>query len=82
MLSLGYEPKFLSAVRKIKDQSTKKKVVKQIKKIVQDPEIGKPMRHTRKGTREVYIHPFRLSYAYKKEENKIIFLELYHKDKQ
>ena len=40
------------------------------------------MRNVRKGTREVYIKPLRLSYAYIKEENKIIFLELYHKDQQ
>jgi len=40
------------------------------------------MRHARKGTRELYIKPYRLSYAYIKEENKIIFLNLYHKDEQ
>ena len=31
---------------------------------------------------ELYIPPFRLSYAYIKEENKIILLDLYHKNKQ
>jgi len=40
------------------------------------------MKYIRKGTREVYIPPFRLSYLYIKEENKIVFLDLYHKDKQ
>lgn len=40
------------------------------------------MRYARKGTREVYLKPFRLSYAYIKEENKIILLDLYHKKKQ
>jgi mRNA-degrading endonuclease RelE of RelBE toxin-antitoxin system len=35
-----------------------------------------------KGTRELYIGSFRLSYAYLKDENKIIFLDLYHKDEQ
>ena len=40
------------------------------------------MRFYRKGTREVYISPYRLSYAYLKEEDKIIFLDLYHKDEQ
>ena len=40
------------------------------------------MQYSRKGTRELYIPPFRLSYEYKKDEDKIIILDLYHKDKQ
>ena len=50
--------------------------------IIENTEIGKPMKFARKGTREVYISPFRLSYAYIKEKNEIIILNLYHKDKQ
>ena len=56
------------------------KIKKQINKIIENPEIGKPMRYVRSGTREVYIKPFRLSYRYIKEEYTIIFLELHHKD--
>lgn len=73
---------FVRINKKIKDSLQKEKVQKQIIKIIQEPEIGKPMRFGRKGTREVYISPFRLSYIYIKEENKIILLDLYHKDKQ
>jgi len=40
------------------------------------------MQYSRKGTREVYVPPFRLSYAYIQEENKVILLDLYHKDEQ
>ncbi len=40
------------------------------------------MIYDRKGTREIYIKPFRLSYAYIKHENKVIFLDLYHKKEQ
>ena len=54
----------------------------QIEKIIQNPEVGKPMRNVRKGTRELYIKPFRLSYSYIKSEDKIILLDFYHKDKQ
>ena len=64
------------------DNSIKEKIKKQIIKIIENHEIGKPMRYARKGTREVYVKPFRLSYAYIPEENKIIFLDLYHKDEQ
>jgi len=40
------------------------------------------MKYSRKGTREVYIGHFRLSYLYLPHENKIVFFELYHKDEQ
>ena len=65
-----------------KDQVLKLKVKKKILKIIDYPEIGKPMRYSRKGTREVYISPFRLSYLFIKNEEKIIFLDLYHKNEQ
>ena len=74
-------PNFKKRIGKL-DRSLKEKVEAQIKKIVENPEIGKPMRYGRKGTRELYIKPFRLSYEYLKEENKIMLLDLYHKDKQ
>jgi len=73
---------FDKSVQKLKDGLLREKVHKQIAKIIQDPELGKPMMYARKGTREVYIPPFRLSYAYLAEENKIILLDLYHKDDQ
>ncbi len=73
---------FKKIFEKIRDPVLKIKIKKQIEKIVQDPEIGKPMRYSRKGTREVYIAPFRLSYLYIQEENKIILLDLYHKGEQ
>lgn len=64
------------------DNSLKIKVRKQIKKINDNPFVGKPMRNVRKGTREVYVKPYRLSYYFNQEKNLIILLDLYHKDKQ
>lgn len=72
---------FIKTFKKI-DFSLKERVAKQIIKLIGNPEIGKPMRYQRQGTREVYVPPFRLSYAYVPEEDKIIFLALYHKDEQ
>lgn len=82
MLDIKYEPAFLKIIGKIKDKPTKEKVKKQIIKIITNPEIGKPMKYGRKGSREIYIAPFRLSYMYLKEENRLIFLDIYHKDEQ
>lgn len=82
MVTVAYDPSFEKKVRKIKDQLLKLKVKKEILKIIDFPEIGKPVRYGRKGTREVYIPPFRLSYLYIKNDEKIVFLDLYHKDEQ
>ncbi len=82
MLKVDYSDDLLKTIKKINDASLKEKIKKQIKKIVEEPEIGKPMRYARKGTREMYIGSYRLAYAYNKDKNKLIFLDLYHKDEQ
>jgi mRNA-degrading endonuclease RelE of RelBE toxin-antitoxin system len=75
-----FDPSFEKDFRKIKDKVLKEKVIKQISKIRDNPELGKPMRYDRKGTRELYISPLRLSY--KMEGNIVYILALYHKDEQ
>lgn len=82
MVKTNFHPFFKKIFSKIKDKKLKEKIIKQFSKIKDNPEVGKPMKHDRKGTREVYIKPFRLSYKYIKEEDRIIFFDLYHKDKQ
>ena len=82
MLEVEHESNFLKKIHSMKSNSVKERIKNQIKKILENPEIGKPMRYARKGTRELYIGSFRLSYSYLKNENKIIFLDLYHKDEQ
>ena len=82
MLKVEYTDDILKNIRKIKDNLVKEKIKSQIGKIFKDPEIGKPMRYARKGTRELYIGSFRLAYAYYKDEKKIILLDFYHKDEQ
>ena len=82
MLNIDYKPNFLKRISKIKDNSIKEQIKKQIRKIIENPEIGKPMRYNRRDTRELYIGHFRLSYSYLRYENKLIFLDFYHKDEQ
>lgn len=82
MVNVIFDEHFQKAISKIKDQEFQKSIKNKIKKIIEDPEIGKPMRNVRKGTREVYSGSFRLSYAYYKEKDTIEFLDFYHKDKQ
>ena len=80
MVEVIFDPDFRKDFKKIKDSSTKEKIIKQVAKIKDNPEIGKPMRYSRKGTRELYILPFRLSYMVKGDI--VYILSLYHKDVQ
>lgn len=82
MVIVDYESRFKNIFKKVKDNSTKFRVQKQISKIIENPKIGKPIRYGRKGTRELYVKPFRISYLYIEYENKIVFSDLYHKKKQ
>jgi len=80
VVELIFDPNFKKDFKKIKDKSVKEKIIKQVSKIRDKPEIGKPMRFERKGTRELYIPPWRLSYRLEKDI--IYILALYHKDLQ
>ena len=82
MVDVIFTDAFKKIFFKIKDNLLKEKIIKQVEKIKINPEIGKPMRNVRKGTRELYIKPFRLSYEYFKERNVVYILDLYHKKKQ
>ena len=82
MVRVDFDEHFSRAVSKIKDASIIVRVEKLLLKIRDNPEIGKPMRHNRKGTRELYLPPLRLSYAYDRTNNIVVILNLYHKDEQ
>ena len=82
MVAVDFESRFETLTYKIKDKLLRVKLKKQIQKIIANPKSGKPMKYGRKGTRELYIKPFRLSYLYLEHEDKVVFADLYHKKKQ
>ena len=82
MVVISFDPSFQKLFSRIRNVALKEKILKQIAKIKENPEIGKHMKYDRRGTRELYIKPFRLSYAYIKDKSTIILLDLYHKDEQ
>lgn len=82
MVDVEYADLFDKKFKRIKNTLFKLKLKKQISKIISHPKTGKPMRHGRKGTREVYIGSYRFSYAYFEKEDIIYFLDIYHKDEQ
>lgn len=83
-MNVKFDDNFQRTISKIKDQEMQKSIKNKIKKIIENPEIGKPMRNVRKGTREVYFGggSFRISYNYYKEQDTLEFLDFYHKDEQ
>ncbi len=80
MVEVIFDTRFKKIFKKIKDMALKERIINQIQKIKENPGVGKPMKYSRKGTRELYISPFRLSY--KAEGDLIYILDLYHKDEQ
>ena len=68
---------FIKDVKRL-DSFSREKLEKQIKKIIENPEVGKPLKYKR-GERSLYIKPFRLIYALRGEE--IILLKFDHKKK-
>ena len=82
MVIIEFDSLFEKKFKRIKNKLFKEKIKKQLLKIRNNPEIGKPMKFTRKGTREVYVSPYRLSYVYFEEKQTIIIWDLYHKDEQ
>lgn len=82
MVRVKYDDNFLGVISKIKDSSVKRSINNKIAKIIKNPLIGKPMSFGRKGTRELYLGSYRLSYKYYVNEDLLEFLDLYHKKKQ
>ncbi len=82
MVKVVFLNKFQDIFSKIKDNLLKEKIIKQIRKIKLNPKIGKPMRYDKKGSRELYIPPFRLSYLHNIKEEVVYILDLYHKKNQ
>jgi len=72
-----YTRKFEHDIRKLRDGLLKEKLEKQIRKIAEDPEAGKPLRYGLKGEWTVHIAPYRLIYAV--QGNRLLLLRFEHR---
>ncbi len=68
-------PKFIKQTKRL-DSFNKQKLKKQILKILENPQVGKPLRYIR-GERILYLRPFRLIYQLKGDD--IILLKFEHR---
>ncbi|MFT4310148.1 MAG: type II toxin-antitoxin system RelE/ParE family toxin [Candidatus Woesearchaeota archaeon] len=82
MVTIVYEDAFKKTFKKLIKSPLKEKIKKQIEKIIDDPLSGKPMKYGRRGTRELYVKPFRISYKYYDDIDELVFADIYHKDEQ
>lgn len=78
MVDIVFSGLFERDIKQIKDKILKEKIKKQIRKIINDPEAGKPLKYNLKNERTLYIKPYRLIYAIKKDE--ITLLRFCHRD--
>jgi mRNA-degrading endonuclease RelE of RelBE toxin-antitoxin system len=82
MVDVSFESAFEKSWKKYIKSPFSEKIQKQIKKVIEKPDSGKPMRYGRKGTREIYVKPLRISYIYFEEKKLLVFLDIYHKKEQ
>tara|TARA_Y100000310_G_C20640324_1_gene793533 strand:+ start:623 stop:865 length:243 start_codon:yes stop_codon:yes gene_type:complete len=67
-MKIIFSDKFKKEYRKIKDKLVRLKILKQLKKLEINPEVGKPLKHDRKDQRTIYVKPFRIVYSFKQDE--------------
>ncbi|MDG6913298.1 MAG: type II toxin-antitoxin system RelE/ParE family toxin [Nitrososphaerota archaeon] len=72
-----YTQKFERDVRKLRDGLVKERLSKQIRKIAEDPEIGKPLRYGLKDEWTARIAPYRLIYAV--QGDRLVLLRFEHR---
>lgn len=70
--------KFEKDVRKVKDKKIKERIDTEVKRICENPMIGKPLRHGLKGEKTVRIKPYRLIYTLR--DRNLILLRFEHRD--
>ena len=69
-MEILFSEEFKKEFKKIKNKSTRLKIIKHIKRLAWLPESGKPLRYDLKHHRSIRIPPFRI--IYRIEEDKII----------
>lgn len=68
---------FKHDVKKVRDKGLEEKLQKQIEKVAEDPNVGKPLRYSLKGEYSVRVKPYRLIYTV--EGDKLILLRFEHR---
>jgi len=71
-----FTKRFLNDTKKLK-KDLRKELEKAVTKILENPLMGKPLKHSFKGCRSVRVSKFRI--IYKIMENRIVFITFEHR---
>jgi len=77
MVNIIPSSKFKKAVKHL-DSKEKDKLEKIIKKIIKEPNIGKPLKYGR-GERALRLKPFRVVYSFRSDINTLYLLKFEHR---
>ena len=66
-MDIIFSDEFRKDYKKIKDKSTQLKIIKQLKKLSENPELGKPLKYNLKNHRSVRVTPYRIIYRLEKD---------------
>ncbi|MBI4983083.1 type II toxin-antitoxin system RelE/ParE family toxin [Candidatus Woesearchaeota archaeon] len=69
-MQIIFSEEFKKDFKKIKDKSTRIRVINRLQKLEQLPEYGKPLQYNLRGHRSIRVPPFRI--IYRIERDKII----------
>ena len=69
-MKIIFSEEFRQEFKKIKDQTTRLRIIKQFKKLEEIPDVGKPLRYNLKNNRSLRVPPFRI--IYRREGDTII----------
>lgn len=70
--------KFKDDVKKIRDKTVKERLQKQINKLSEKPNLGKPLKYDLRGEWSIHLKPYRL--IYKVDGDKLILLRYEHRE--
>ena len=61
-MQIIFSEEFKKDFKKIKDKSTRIRIINHLKKLEQLPESGKPLQYNLRGHRSIRVPPFRIVY--------------------
>jgi addiction module RelE/StbE family toxin len=77
-MDIIFSDEFKKEYKKIKDKETRLRIIKQVKKLSEQPQAGRPLRNKLKNHRSIRIPPFRI--IYRLEQDSIVINCFDHRD--
>ncbi len=77
-MQIEYTDGFKKSIKKIRDKGLQVKIKKIVEKIIENPDVGKPLQYELAGMRSVRIPPFRILYEY--TDDHLILHTFEHRD--